>query len=75
MQEQKATTEYLTQLQENNACNDNFNLEIKQEEDIFTNDVFTPPSNIAINYHQNENKMNAQAESSYRKLVFDTKDL
>jgi predicted transcriptional regulator len=41
---QKTTTELQQHLeiQENNACYDNLNLRIKQEEVIFTNDVFIP---------------------------------
>jgi hypothetical protein len=34
-----------------------------------------PPSNMVIDYHQNENEMNAQVEPSSRTLIFDTKDL
>jgi hypothetical protein len=38
--------------------NDNLNLEIKQEEVIFSNDVFIPPPDMVINYsHQNKNGM------------------
>ena len=75
---QKTTTElqqHLADLQGNNVYNDNLKLEIKQEEDFFTNDVFMPPSNMVIDYHQNENEMNAQVEPSSRTLIFDTKDL
>jgi hypothetical protein len=53
---QKTTTElqqHLADLQGNNVYNDNLKLEIKQEEDFFTNDVFMPPSNMVIDYYQN----------------------
>jgi hypothetical protein len=65
----------LAELQGNNAYNDNFNLEIKQEEVISTSDVFISPSNMVIDFHQNENEINAQVEPSARTLIFDTKDL
>jgi hypothetical protein len=67
-----------SELQENNAYNDNLNLEIKQEEVIFTNDVLIPPSNMVIDYHPNENEMlhyPPQVDSSSRTIIFDTKDL
>ena len=77
---QKTTTELQQHLeiQENNACCDNLNLQIKQEEVIFTNDVFIPPSNMVIDYHPNENETlhyPPQVDSSSRTIIFDTKDL
>ena len=54
---QKTTTEpkrYVSELQENNAYNDNLNPEIKQEEIIFTNDKSIPSSNMVIDYLPNE---------------------
>jgi predicted transcriptional regulator len=66
----------LSELRESNAGNDNLNLGIKQEEVIFTNDVFIPPSNMAIDYHPNENEtLLPQVDSSSRTIIFDTKDL
>jgi hypothetical protein len=44
---------------------------------LFTNDVFTSPSNMIID-PPNENEMphyNSQAETSSRRLIFDIKDL
>jgi len=55
----KATTgleQQLSELWEYDAYNDNLNLEFKQEKVISTNDVLIPPPNMAINYHQNEDK-------------------
>jgi predicted transcriptional regulator len=77
---QKTTTELQQHLeiQENNACCDNLNLQIKQEEVIFTYDVFIPPSNMVIDYHPNENETlhyPPQVDSSSRTIIFDTKDL
>jgi hypothetical protein len=76
---QKTTTELQQHLeiQENNACCDNLNLRIKQEEVIFTNDVFIPPSNMVID-PPNENETlyyPSQVEPSSRTFIFDTKDL
>jgi len=65
--------QYSTEIQESNTYNnDNLNLEIEQEEVIFTNDVFIPPPN------GNENEIpyySPQVEPSSRTLIFDTKDL
>ena len=78
---QKTTTgleQQLSELREINADNINLNPEVKQEEVIFTNDVFIPPPNMIINYHQNENEIPSyptKAEPSSRTLIFDTKDL
>ena len=47
--------------------------EVKQEDIISMNDELIPP----LNCHKNENEMpdyHFQSESSYRKLIFDTKD-
>jgi transcriptional regulator with XRE-family HTH domain len=65
----------LAGLQENNAYNSNLNLEIEHEDIIFTNDIFIPMPNMSANYHQNENEMHAQTESSSKKLILDTRDL
>lgn len=74
---QKTTDElqHSAEVHENSLYNDN--LEIKHEQVIFTNDIFIPPSNMAINYHQNEdeNEMHTQVKPSSRTLIFDTKDL
>ena len=70
--------QHLAEFQENNLYNDNLNLEIKQEEVIFTNDVFIPPSNRVIDYHQNGNETlhyHSPIEPSSRTLICDTKDL
>jgi hypothetical protein len=70
--------QHIAEVQENNVYDDNLNLEIKQEEVIFTNDVFIPPSNKASNYYPTENEMHhyhSQVETSPRPLIFDTKDL
>ncbi|HZD36843.1 MAG TPA: hypothetical protein VE130_16680 [Nitrososphaeraceae archaeon] len=69
--------QHIAEVQENKVYNDNLNFEIKQEEIIFSNDVFIPQSNMAINYHQNEdeNKMHTQAEPSPRTLIFDSRDI
>jgi hypothetical protein len=75
---QKSTSAFQQQLaglQENNAYNSNLNLQIEQEDVIFTNDVFIPPSTIASNYYPIENEMHAQTESSPNKLILDSKDL
>ena len=70
-----AELQHPAEVQENNLYNDNLNLEIEQEEVIFTKDVFIPPSNIASNYYPTENEMHAQTESSSKKLILDTRDL
>jgi predicted transcriptional regulator len=52
---QKTTTELeqrLSGLRENNACNDNLNLKVKQEEAIHMNDVFIPPSSMEFDYRR-----------------------
>ena len=70
--------QHLAEFQENNLYNDNLNLEIKQEEVIFTNDVFISPSNRVIDYHQNGNETlhyHSPIEPSSRTLICDTKDL
>ena len=70
--------QHLAEFQENNLYNDNLNLEIKQEEVIFTNDVFIPPSNRVIDYHQNGSETlhyHSPIEPSSRTLICDTKDL
>ena len=77
---EKTTTElqHSAEVHENNVYNDNLNLEIKQEDVIFTNDIFIPPSNMVIDYHSNEDEMHhyhSQVETSSRRLIFDTKDL
>jgi predicted transcriptional regulator len=79
---QKTTTElqlHLAKLQENDAYNDNLNLEIKQEEVIFSNDVFIRPSNMVIDYnHPNEEGTlhhPSKVGPSSGTLIFDTKDL
>ena len=76
---QKTTTElqHPAEVHENNVYNDNLNLEIKQEDVIFTNDIFIPPSNMVIDYHSNKDEMHyhSQVETSSRRLIFDTKDL
>jgi hypothetical protein len=38
-------------------------------------DELTQQPNMAINYHQNKNEINAQVEPSSWTLIFDTKDL
>ncbi|HZD36307.1 MAG TPA: hypothetical protein VE130_13985 [Nitrososphaeraceae archaeon] len=75
---QKTTTElqHSTEVQENNAYYDNFNLEIKQEDS--TNDVFIPTSNMSANYCQSEKEMHhyySQVETSSRRLIFDSRDI
>ena len=69
--------ENLTQLQGNSADQDNLDLEIKQQ--LFTNDVFIPPSNMIVDYHPNDNETihyppQVEPSSSWT-LIFDTKDL
>ncbi len=59
---------------ENNVNTANLNPEVNQEDIILTNDELIP----SLNCHKNENEMpdyHFQSESSYRKLIFDTKDL
>jgi predicted transcriptional regulator len=68
----------LSELRESTVDNNNLDLEIKQEEVIFTNDVFIPPTNMAVGYHQDENETPhycPKAEPLSRTLIFDTKDL
>jgi FtsZ-binding cell division protein ZapB len=48
--------EPLSQFQGNESDITNLNPEAKQEDVISTNDVSIPPSNMAINYHPNENE-------------------
>jgi hypothetical protein len=70
--------QHIAEVQENNVYNNNLNLEIKQEEVVFTNDIFIPPSNMVIDYYPNENQSlhyPPRVESSSRTLIFDTKDL
>jgi predicted transcriptional regulator len=70
---QKTTDEFQhsAEVHENNVYNDNLTLEIKQEEIVFSNDVFIPPSNMVIDYPPNENEMYPQTEPTTRKLIFD----
>src|SRR5919106_111756 len=73
-----AELQHPAEVHENNVYNDNLNLEIKQEDVIFTNDIFIPPSKMVIDYHSNEDEMHhyhSQVETSSRRLIFDTKDL
>jgi hypothetical protein len=77
---EKTTAElqpHSAELQGNNAYYDNVNLEIEQEDVILTNDVFIPQSNIAINYHQNEdeNEMYPEVEQSEGTLILDSRDI
>ena len=54
----KTTTEsnhHIAEFQESNAENDNLNLEMEQEVVRLISDLSRPPSNIAINYHSDEN--------------------
>jgi predicted transcriptional regulator len=67
--------QHIKEFQENTVYNDNLNFEIKQKDVIFTNDIFIPPSNMAINYHQNEDEMHPQTESSSRTSIFDSRDV
>jgi hypothetical protein len=73
---QETTTDsnrHFTEFQETNA-----DLEMEQEIVMLMNDLSTPPPNIAISYHQNENEMPhypSQVESISRTLICDTKDL
>jgi hypothetical protein len=69
--------ESLSEFQDNNADNNCLAPEVKQEEVIFTNDVFIPPSNIVID-PPNENETlyyPPQVEPSSRTFIFDTKNL
>ena len=63
--------ESLSEFQEN----DDFHPEVKEEEVTSMIDELTQQPNMAINYHQNKNEINALVESSSRTLFFDTKDL
>jgi hypothetical protein len=66
------------EFQEDNVCSDYLNLEIKQEEDIFTTDVYIPPLNTVNDHHVNENETHccpSRTEPSSRQIIFDTKDL
>jgi len=77
---EKTTTQrqHSAEIQENNAYNSNLNLEIEQEDVIFTNDIFIPPSNIASDYYPTEHEMHnyhSQIEPPSGKLIFDTRDL
>ena len=63
--------ESLSEFQEN----DDIDLEVKEEEVTSMIDELTQQPNMAINYHQNKNEINALVESSSRTLIFDTKDL
>ncbi|MGA7368275.1 MAG: hypothetical protein WBX01_04045 [Nitrososphaeraceae archaeon] len=63
---QKTTTEleeHLSKLTGNNTDNTNLIPEIKQEDLVLTNGISAPQTDISINYHQNENETQAQAES------------
>ena len=67
------SNQHVTEFQETNA-----DLEMEQEIVMLMNDLSTPPPNIAISYHQNENEMPhypSQVESTSRTLICDTKDL
>jgi hypothetical protein len=72
---QKTTlNESLSEFQEN----DDFNLEVKEEEVISMLNVLTQQPNMAIDFHPTENNIlhyPPQVESSSRTLIFDTKDL
>ena len=63
--------ESLSEFQEN----DDFHPEVKEDEVTSMIDELTQQPNMAINYHQNKNEINALVESSSRTLFFDTKDL
>jgi len=66
--------ESLSEFQEN----DDFNLEVKEEEVISMINVLTQQPNMTIDYHPTENNTlhyPPQVEPSSRTLVFDTKDL
>ena len=73
---QETTTDsnqHLTEFHETNA-----DLEMEQKIVMLMNDLSTPPPNIAISYHQNENETPhypSQVESTSRTLICDTKDL
>ncbi|MGA9316886.1 MAG: hypothetical protein WBV84_02410 [Nitrososphaeraceae archaeon] len=77
---QKTTTEFQqhrSMLMENTTDTANLNSEVKHEDIMSTNDVLIPPLDTAVNYNPNENEMfgyHFQAESSYEKVIFDTKD-
>ena len=67
------SNQHVTEFQETNA-----DLEMEQEIVMLVNDLSTPPPNIAISYHQNEDEMPhypSQVESISRTLICDTKDL
>ena len=67
------SNQHVTEFQETNA-----DLEMEQEIVMLMNDLSTPPPNIAISYHQNEDEMPhypSQVESTSRTLICDTKDL
>jgi hypothetical protein len=51
----------------------NLRIEVQQKDVISTCDVLIPPPNIGVNYHQFENEMCAQDESSTRTLISDTR--
>ncbi|HZD35820.1 MAG TPA: hypothetical protein VE130_11510 [Nitrososphaeraceae archaeon] len=75
---EKTTTglQHPAEVQENNAYYDNLNPEIKEEDS--TNDVFTPPSNMAIDYYPNEDEMHhyhSQVKPSSRTTIFDSRDI
>jgi len=77
---EKNTTElqqHSAEIQENNLYNDNFNLEIEQQDVIFTNDVFIPMPNMPADYYPNEdeNKLHTPAEPLSRPLIFDSRDI
>jgi hypothetical protein len=74
---QKRFDGLLSKFHDNKADDSSPYLEIKQDGDISINDVFIPQSNMAINYHQNENGTFhcSQIEPSSNILIFDTKDL
>jgi hypothetical protein len=55
--------------------NDDFRPEVKEEEVTSMIDELTQQPNMAINYHQNKNEINALVESSSRTLFFGAKDL
>jgi hypothetical protein len=79
---QKATTaethQHSVEHQKFYENNNTSKLEIKCEKTIFTNDVFVPPTHMAIDYPPNENEIHyysPQVEPSPRTLILDTKDL
>jgi hypothetical protein len=70
--------EPLLECHENNG-NKDVSLEVQQE-DVISNDISIPQSNVSINYNQNENENEtchypSQVEPSSKTVIFDTKDL